>query len=85
VKYSLESYAAAEYVGTFYGFGINGSGTITYGDGSIYEGSFADWWEEGYGAKAYGPGSITYPDGAKDIGQWRDGGWYSDLPNFQRN
>ncbi|MBW1900788.1 MAG: SPOR domain-containing protein [Deltaproteobacteria bacterium] len=45
---------------------VNGHGTMTYPDGSKYEGQWKD-------NKRNGQGTLSFPDGGRLAGQWKDG------------
>ncbi|MBW2143580.1 MAG: hypothetical protein JRG75_04195, partial [Deltaproteobacteria bacterium] len=45
---------------------VNGQGTMTYPDGSKYEGQWKD-------EKRNGQGTMSFSDGGKLVGQWKDG------------
>lgn len=45
---------------------VNGTGTMHYADGLLYEGQ----WKDG---KRKGQGTMIFPDGSNYVGQWKDG------------
>ena len=55
-----------DYVGDLNNELPDGKGTMTYEDGSKYDGE----WKEG---KRYGKGTLIYEDGSKYEGEWKNG------------